>query len=112
MGKTVQAMKVSATWTPDRIVGGFMAEAAFSGTEGDGLRFEGGRIGVKLAIVIDMADPAHVVRVSERIAEVKAHLERNGKLHSFITSMGAVPVEDVVILIEKTDSSANQAEAA
>lgn len=112
MGKTVQAMKVSATWTPDETMAGIMAGAAFDGTNGDGLRFEGGRIGVKIAIVIDMADPAHVVRVSERIAEVKAHLEKTGRLHSFITSMGAVPVEDVVILIEKTDSSANQAEAA
>jgi hypothetical protein len=109
MGKTVQAMKVSATWTPEYAKAAFMAEAAFRNTDGDGLRFEGGRIGVKLAIVIDMADPAHVVRVSERIAKVKAHLEATGKLHSFITSMGAVPVEDFIIL---TEEPATQAEAA
>ena len=109
MGKTMQAMKVSATWTPEYSKAAFMAEAAFRNTDGDGLRFEGGRIGVKLAIVIDMADPAHVVRVSEHIAKVKAHLEATGRLHSFITSMGAAPVEDVLIL---TAEPATQAKAA
>lgn len=109
MGKTVQAMKVSATWTPGVANADAMAQAAFRDTDAHGLRFEGGRIGVKLAIVIDMADPAHVVRVSERIAKVKAHLEATGRLHSFITSMGAVPVEDALIL---TEEPINQAEAA
>jgi hypothetical protein len=109
MGKTVQAMKVSATWTPGSWVADAMAQAAFRKTDGDGLRFEGGRIGVKLAIVIDMADPAHVVRVAEHIAKVKARLEATGRLHSFITSMGAVPVEAAMIL---TDEPTNQAEAA
>lgn len=109
MSKTVQAMKISATWTPEYSKAAFMAEAAFRDTDGDGLRFEGGRIGVKLAIVIDMADPAHVVRVSERIAKVKAHLEKTGRLHSFNTSMGAVPVEEVTILTEEPKPEAKAA---
>lgn len=101
MSKTVQAMKISATWTPQYSKAVFMAQAAFRDTDGDGLRFEGGRIGVKIAIVIDMADPAQVVRVSERIAKIKDHLEYTGKLHSFNASMGAVPVEEALILTEQ-----------
>ncbi len=109
MGKTVQAMKISATWTPEYSKAAVMAEAAFRDTDGDGLHFEGGRIGVRLAIVIDMADPAHVVRVSERIAKVKRHLEKTGKLHSFNASMGAVPVEEATILTEAPKPAAEAA---
>lgn len=111
MGKTVQAMKVSATWTPGVASADAMAEAAFRLTDAHGVRLEGGRIGVKMAIIIDMADPAHVVRVAERIAKVKAHLERAGRIHSFITSMGAVPVEEVMMLTEDPETT-NKAEAA
>lgn len=102
MGKTAQAMKISATWTPEYSKAAIMAEAAFRNTLGDGLRFEGGRIGVKMAIIIDMANPAHVLSVSRRIAEVKAHLESTGRLHSFNTSMGAVPIEEGYLIIDKS----------
>jgi hypothetical protein len=91
-------MKVSATWTPGIASADHMAEAAFRKSDAHGVRLEGGRIGVKIAIAIDMANPAQVVRVSERIAQVKAHLEKTGRVHSFTASMGAVSVEDATFL--------------
>lgn len=106
MSKTVQAMKISASWTPDKPSARTMSNAIFRATEGDGLRFEGGRIGVKMAIAIDMANPAHVLSVSRRIAEVKDHLERSGKLHSFYTSMGAVAIEDAYLITNSAKEAA------
>lgn len=99
--KTTQALKISATWTPGPQAAADMADAAFDRLgAARGIRFEGGRIGIRHAIKIDMTDPTQAVRVAERVAAIRADLEEIGRLHTFITSVGAVSVDAVEVLPE------------
>lgn len=87
--KTEQAIKISASWTPIGEVAAKMAAQVFG--DKTPLAFIGGRLSVNAHIAADMADPASMVRVSERVAELKQELAGTGILHSFITQAGAVP---------------------
>lgn len=87
--KTEQAIKISASWTPTGETAAKMAAQVFG--DKTPLAFIGGRLSVNAHIAADMADPASMVRVSERVAELKQELASTGILHSFITQAGAVP---------------------
>lgn len=111
MRKTTQAMKVSASWTPNEEVAHDMARAAFGDLGvGGGLRFDGGRILVKTAIATKMNDPDHAVRVAQRIKQIEAELRSNGRVHSFTTLHGAVLSELVEHLPEPPLGGATAAE--
>lgn len=90
--KTVQAIKISASWTPLEPTAFGMAKAAFGAMGGPGgLRIEGGRILVRHAIAVDMAQPEHYARVAERIKQISDELNHTGTVHSFTTVAGTVP---------------------
>lgn len=91
--KTVQAIKVSATWTPSDMG----ARVIRSGIFGDKspLHVRGGRLTINAAIAIDMTDPSQAARVAARVQELKRELEAIGTLHSFSTQAGAVPADAV-----------------
>ena len=88
--KTVQAIKISASWTPNPETAAAMAAAAFPGQP---LRIEGGRTLVRHAIATDMTDPEHVVRVAQRIKRINDELRSTGTIHTLTTSAGSVPAE-------------------
>lgn len=98
--KTVQALKISASWTPTPAIAAKMIAAALGKSDAKGVTFHGGRLSVKHAIKIDFSDPTQATRVSGRVAEIKAALEGNGQVHGFITTAGAVPVEEAETLPE------------
>lgn len=88
--KTEQAIKVSATWTPSETKARIMSGQVFG--NGSPLDIRGGRLTINAAIAIDMADPAQMTQVAQRISELRADLEATGTLHTFGTQAGAVPV--------------------
>lgn len=96
--KTTQALKISASWTPERGIADRMIEAAIGKTAAKAVAFSGGRLSLKHAIKIDFADPAQATRVSARVADIKAALETTGELHGFTTTAGAVPIEEAEVL--------------
>jgi hypothetical protein len=96
--KNTQAMKISASWTPNEDMVEAMMQAMFGGSAGAPLKFTSGRLQMKHAIKADFADPAHMIRVSQRVAEVKELLEGYGTLHGFNTSAGAVPHAEAEVL--------------
>lgn len=98
---TTQAIKVSATWTPNSMQGKKMADAIFGEGAAAGVRFEGGRIGIKHAIAIDLANPSLTARASERVAVIKSELESMGTVHTFHAVAGAAPVNEVETLEEQ-----------
>ena len=87
--KTEQAIKVSASWTPGTETAALMEEAAF-GIKSP-MMIRGGRVTINAAIMTDHADPAHAVRVANRIAELRRELEATGTVHDFKTHAGSVP---------------------
>lgn len=102
--KTTQALKISASWTPNEEIGIALARKTFG--VATPLRFDGGRIMVKAAIKLDLSDPAMAAPVAARAAELRKELEATGKVHSFNTQAGAVPTELVEVLpaySEETD---------
>lgn len=94
--KTTQALKISASWTPNTEAGINLARALFGAKTP--FRFEGGRQMVRAAIKLDLADPMAAKPVAERAAELRAELEATGTVHSFTTQAGAVPTELVEVL--------------
>lgn len=98
--KTVQALKISASWTPTPAIAAKMVAAALGKSDAKGVTFSGGRLSVKHSIKIDFSDPSQATRVSGRVAEIKSALESAGHLHGFTTTAGAVPVEEVETLPE------------
>lgn len=108
MAKTVQALKVSASWTPNDGPAGKMMAAALGQTHAAGVRFSGGRLALKHAIKIDFADPAQASRVSARVAEIKAALAAAGELHDFRTTAGAVQTADAEILPDPGTAPADE----
>lgn len=92
--KTTQALKITASWTPNEANGQAMMSGAFEGTPVEKARIAGGRMSIKLAYAIDYANPAHVAAVSTAVARVKRELEASGTLHGFNTVGGSVPVEE------------------
>ncbi len=87
--KTEQAIKISATWTPDERTAGSMAEMCF-GTMSP-LMIRGGRLTINAAIAIDMTDPMQAARAAARVAELRQELSAIGELHTFSTQAGSVP---------------------
>lgn len=88
--KTEQALKVSATWTPNEHASAAIRAKIF-GVKSP-LHVRGGRMTINAAIAIDMTDPAQAARVAARVAELKGELEAMGTLHTITTQMGAVPI--------------------
>jgi hypothetical protein len=88
--KTEQAIKVSATWTPDAQAASGMSAELF-GVRSP-LSIRGGRLTINAAIATDHADPVLAARVAGRIAELRKELEAIGTVHSFTTQAGAVLV--------------------
>lgn len=87
--KTEQAIKVSATWTPNETTAAIVGKWAFG--EKSPLNIRGGRITINAAILLDMTDPMQAARVAGRVQELKRELEATGTVHSFTTQAGAVP---------------------
>lgn len=94
--KTTQALKISASWTPNEGEGITLARHLFGAATP--FRFDGGRIVVKAAIKLDLTDPAMATQVAARAAELRKELEASGKVHSFTTQAGAVATELVEVL--------------
>ena len=103
--KTEQAIKISASWTPDERTSGVISECIF-GTKSP-LTIRGGRMTINAAILTDHADPAHAVRVAARIAELRKELEATGTVHSFTTMAGAVPAGSAERLPEPNEGGAD-----
>lgn len=87
--KTEQAIKISASWTPNETTTAIMGKWAFG--ERSPLRIRGGRITVNAAIHLDLTDPAQAGRVAMRVVELRRELDDTGTVHSFTTQAGAVP---------------------
>lgn len=96
MQKTTQAIKIAASWTPNEAEAAGMIADVFG--PGSGIKVSGGRLALRHAVKTDFADPTHAVRVSERIAQIKAELEEKGTLHGFTATAGAVPVGEAEVL--------------
>lgn len=109
MNKTVQALKISASWTPAPAAADKIVAAVFGKTPAKGAKIAGGRIAIKHAIQIDFADPAQASRVSERVAQVKEALSAIGELHDFKTTAGAVPVGTAEVLEDPDPADAQAA---
>lgn len=99
--KTTQAMKISASWTPNEDMADAMMKAMFEGSAGAPLKFTSGRIQMKHAIKSDFTDPGHMIRVTQRVAEIKELLEGYGTVHGFHASAGAVPHAEAEVLGEE-----------
>lgn len=97
--KTEQAVKISASWTPNKNVAGDMSDDTFG--VASPLRIRGGRLTINAAIAIDMTDPANAARVAARVAELRKELEATGTVHSFSTVAGAVPAGEAEQLPEE-----------
>lgn len=91
--KTVQAIKISATWTPSEMGARALRSAVFG--DASPLHVRGGRLTINAAIAIDMTDPSQAAQVASRVQELRRELEAKGTVHSFITQAGAVPVDAV-----------------
>lgn len=98
MSKTTQALKISASWTPDEKTSEQMLTRVFEDCPASPLKLHGGRINLKHAIKLDFSDPKNALAVSERVAAIKSDLEKRGTVHGFSTTAGAVPVEDAEVL--------------
>jgi hypothetical protein len=88
--KTEQAIKVSATWTPNERECLQFAAAAFGSNTP--LVIRGGRLTINAAILTDHANPELAALVAQRIAVLRRELEATGTVHAFSTQAGAVPV--------------------
>lgn len=91
--KTVQAIKIGATWTPGPAALAELAPFMFGMTSP--LNVRGGRLTINAAIAIDMSDPSQAAQVASRVQELRRELEAKGTVHSFITQAGAVPADAV-----------------
>lgn len=96
--KTEQAIKISASWTPDEQAAAGLSAELFG--VASPLHIRGGRLTINAAIAIDMTDPSQAARVAARVQELKRELEAIGTLHSFSTQAGAVPADAVEHLPE------------
>lgn len=96
--KTEQAIKISASWTPNEIVARNMSRTEWG--KNSPLRIRGGRMTINAAIVLDMTDPANAARVAERVVELRKELEASGTVHSFVTAAGSVPAGEAERLPE------------
>jgi hypothetical protein len=86
--KTEQAIKISASWTPNEETAKAMRKVVFG--KNSPLHIRGGQLTLNAAIAIDMTDPAQAGRVAERVLELKKELLATGTLHRFSTQAGSV----------------------
>ena len=101
--KTVQALKLSASWTPTQPPDQTLARQAFAVPAP--LRFEGGRHRMVAAFRIDTRDPQSVLRASTLAQEIRDELAGTGTLHSFITEVGRAPTDSVTDLPMKGETA-------
>lgn len=104
--KTIQALKISASWTPNEAEGINLSRHLFGAATP--FRFDGGRILVKAAIKLDLSDPINATHVAARAAELRAELAAHGTIHSFTTQAGAAPIEMVETLPANPEGSTNE----
>lgn len=97
--KTVQSLKISASWTPNAATSALMMDA-IGNADLDGAKIGGGRIAIKHAIVADHGNPDHSIRVNRRIFAIKTALAATGELHSFNVIAGSVPASEAEVLPE------------
>jgi hypothetical protein len=112
MAKTVQAMKISASWTPRSDAARQMTEAAFGSAAAAGMKIHGGRLALRHAIKSDFTNPAFADRFSKRVAQITEHLESAGELHSITITAGAVLVADAEVLDEPARAEPSPADPA
>lgn len=88
--RTEQALKVSASWTPDEET----AEHIMAGVFGERtpLTLRGGRLTINAAVACDFAVAGQAASAEKRVQELRKELEARGKLHGFSVAAGAVPV--------------------
>ncbi len=94
--KTVQAIKISATWTPGPVESISVVRGIFG--QSTPLSLRGGRLTINAAISIGDGSPKNVIRAYDRAAELQRELEAAGTLHTFHTQAGAAPTEMVEVL--------------
>lgn len=111
MQKTVQALKIAASWTPNADTAGAMMTAALNETAAGRMHLSGGRLALKHAIKIDFSDPQNATLVSERVAEIKDALSGAGVLHDFRATAGAVHAAEAEILAAPEPSKAEAKDA-
>jgi hypothetical protein len=99
--KTVQALKVLASWTPTDATALVMTTGVFAETPAWGVRFSSGRLSLRAAFLARYEDAEYTARVSAAIASLKAELGERGILHDFTIVAGAVdPGETVVVDVD------------
>jgi hypothetical protein len=89
--KTQQALKIIASWTPNKLVAEGMLVT--QGNLADlPIHIGSGRLSIHAAVACDFTVPGAAEKASARVQEIKAALESTGTVHSFSATAGAVPV--------------------
>ena len=112
--KTIQAQKVSATWTPNaasaRAIEGALEQFPA------GVRIAGGKIRFAAALVAKYDDAALMQKNADWMARLKSDLSETGELHSWDVTAGAVPKGEVLdpfgTAVETVSEPVEQGEAA
>lgn len=106
--KTVQATKVSASWTPLPPASEAMVEVLRLPV---GTSIAGGRIRITMALAADHSSTERVMENARYLEVLKTDLEARGTIHSWTVSAGAVPKDEVYDLMT-TDADQPVKEAA
>ena len=101
--KTGDALKLSASWTPDHMAADVIVAKVFG--DRSPLTITSGRIQISAAIGCSLADPASIARASERANELVKELAANGIVHGHTVSAGRAPVDLIETLpVEQKDT--------
>jgi len=98
MAKTIQALKITALVALSLGKRQAAATALFEDSAAEGVFIAGAKLRVYHAIVARYDDPTYSVRVTERIAQIKAALAENGEIEAWNVVAGAVPIADAEVL--------------
>lgn len=100
MAKTTQALKINASVALHLGARNEVHDAIFAGPLAGAGTISRARITFNHAIAARYDDPAYSARVTERIAAIKAGLEKLGELTDWYVVAGAVPVGEAEVLPE------------
>ena len=92
--KTIQAQKVSATWTPNNVA----ARAMEKGLDQFpvGAKIIGGRVRFAAALVARYEDAELMAKNADWFKRLRADMDETGVVHTFEITAGAVLKEDVL----------------
>lgn len=89
----VQAVKVSASWTPSPEKLAAIAPVLFG--MGSALMVRGGRLTINANFRADLSDPDQMIAVAAKVRGCRQALEATGELHHFSQSTGTVEEADL-----------------